>query len=68
MDGMFRLILTHKMKMSFLDGSVYRLRTPIFTKQTQLCTRSNLKIVRQQWTISVQAEGRLAVIIYHYAG
>ena len=27
-----------------------RLRTPISTKQTQLCTRSNLKIVRQQRT------------------
>ena len=27
-----------------------RLRTPISTKQTQLCTRSNLKVIRQQRT------------------
>ena len=30
----------------------YSLRTPISTKQTQLCTQSNLKIVRQQRTTS----------------
>ena len=29
---------------------IFRLWTPISTKQTQLCTRSNLKIVRQQRT------------------
>ena len=45
-------------------ASGFRLRTPISTKQAQL---ENLKIVRQQ-VITAQAEGRLAVIIYHYVG
>ena len=34
----------------FIQESAFRLRTPISTKQAQLCTRSNLKIVRQQRT------------------